>query len=131
MQLKQDNPPNKMIDKDILEKVIGRQSIRLFGWGRSPSTSGTTCTSEESSRPTYKQLVDDLNQYKSLFQELQGDVNMLRQVLIEKNIMPPSSTPHVRSDHSSGRSCLDPSHLDPSSSSPSLHSTEEEFGDKI
>ncbi|XP_052206195.1 uncharacterized protein LOC127810657 [Diospyros lotus] len=131
MQLRRDNSPDKMTDKDILEKVLGRQSVRLFGWGRSPSTSGTTCTSEESSRPTYKQLVDDLNRYKSLFQELQGDVNMLRQVLIEKNIMPPPSTAHVPSDHSSGRSRLNPSRLDPSSSSPSLYSTEDEFRDEI
>ena len=113
-----------MTDKDILEKVLGRQSVRLFGWGRSPSTSGTTCTSEESSRPTYNQLVEDLNQYKSLFREIQGDVNMLRQVLIEKNIMSPPSTPHIPSDHSSGRSRLGYYRLDPSSSSHSFHSTE-------
>ncbi|PON57315.1 hypothetical protein PanWU01x14_174320 [Parasponia andersonii] len=32
LQLRRDNPPENMTDKDILEKVLGRQSVRLFGW---------------------------------------------------------------------------------------------------
>ena len=52
MQLRRDNPLNKMTDKDILEKILEQQSIHFFGWGRPPSTSRTICTSEESSRPT-------------------------------------------------------------------------------
>ncbi|PON91089.1 hypothetical protein TorRG33x02_131200, partial [Trema orientale] len=112
LQLRQHNPPENMTDKDILEKVLGRQSVRLFGWGRSPSTSDATCTSEESGRPTYAQLLEDLNIYKFRFQELEGDVELMRQALISKNIMPPSSRPHV-SDQSSGPSSrfrLNPSH---------------------
>ncbi|PON84970.1 hypothetical protein TorRG33x02_192220, partial [Trema orientale] len=44
--------------------------------------------------------------------ELEGDVELMRQALISKNIMPPSSRPHV-SDQSwgpSSRFCPNPSH---------------------
>lgn len=32
MQLRRDNPPEKMTDKVILENVLGRQSNRLVGY---------------------------------------------------------------------------------------------------
>ncbi|KAL5568138.1 hypothetical protein UlMin_024713 [Ulmus minor] len=103
MQLRTENTLDTMTDKEILERVLGRQSVRLFGWGRSPSTSEATYTSDESGRPTYDQLVEDLNKYKSRFEELEGDVDMMRQVLISKNLLPPISHPHI-SDNSSGPS---------------------------
>ena len=59
---------------------------------------------------------------------------MLWQVLIEKNIIPLPSTPRVPLDHSSRRSRLDYSRLDPfdlSSSNHSLNSSEKEFDDEI
>ena len=111
MQLRLDNTPETMTDKKILERVLGQQSVRLFGWARSLSTSTATLSSEESSRPTYDELVEDLNKYKSRFEELEGDVDMMRQVLISKNLMPPSLRPHI-SDHSSGPSSR--FHPDPS-----------------
>ncbi|KAL5555526.1 hypothetical protein UlMin_037762 [Ulmus minor] len=96
MQLRLDNTPETMTDKNILERVLGRQSIHLFGW--------FGC-------PTYDELVEDLNKYKSRFEKLEGDVDMMRQVLISKNLMPPSLRPHI-SDHSSGPSSR--FHPDPS-----------------
>lgn len=32
-QLRRDNLLEKMTDKDILDKVLGRQTVCLFGWG--------------------------------------------------------------------------------------------------
>ncbi|XP_052173718.1 alpha-glucan phosphorylase, H isozyme-like [Diospyros lotus] len=32
IQLRRDNLSDKITDKDILEKVLGRQFVRLFGW---------------------------------------------------------------------------------------------------
>ncbi|CAH9130514.1 unnamed protein product [Cuscuta epithymum] len=84
MQLRRDNPPEKLTDKQILENVLGRQSVRLFGWGRSPS--GSKRSKNDSNLPTYSELV--------------GTVEMMRKLLIEKNIIPPM--PQIASDHCSG-----------------------------
>ena len=102
LKLRQDNPAEKMTDKEILEKVLGRQSVRLFGWGRSPSTSQTACTSEDPKRPSYDELMEQVNKYKSEVNELRGNMDLMLEALIAKNIMPPPPSRQHVSDHNSG-----------------------------
>ncbi|KAM6589518.1 hypothetical protein CsatA_012123 [Cannabis sativa] len=96
IQLRQDNPPEKMSDKEILEQVLGRHSVRLFGWGRSPNISETTSTSSDPDRPSYSRLME-------LYLDLRGELDTMRQALIAKEIILPSTNTHA-SDHSSGPS---------------------------
>ncbi|KAM6547717.1 hypothetical protein CsatB_019393 [Cannabis sativa] len=96
IQLRQDNPPEKMSDKEILEQVLGRHFVRLFGRGRSPNISETTSTSSDPDRPSYSQLME-------LYLDLRGELDTMRQTLIAKEIMLPSTNTHA-SDHSSGPS---------------------------
>ncbi|KAF4402814.1 hypothetical protein G4B88_010266 [Cannabis sativa] len=96
IQLRQDNPPEKMSDKEILEQVLGRHFVRLFGQGRSPNISETTSTSSDPNRPSYSQLME-------LYLDLRGELDTMRQTLIAKEIMLPSTNTHA-SDHSSGPS---------------------------
>ncbi|CAH9103167.1 unnamed protein product, partial [Cuscuta europaea] len=90
MELRREKSPEDLTDKQILEKVLGRESVRLFGWGRSPT--GSKRSKGDSNIPTYTQLMDRVG-------ELSGTVEMMKKLLIEKNIMPPMS--HVPSDHCS------------------------------
>ncbi|KAL5540362.1 hypothetical protein UlMin_043031 [Ulmus minor] len=96
------------VDLDAPEGHIETWSLRHWhpehGW-TTPELERkfATYTSDESGCPTYDQLVEDLNKYKSRFEELEGDVDMMRQVLISKNLLPPISRPHI-SDNSSGPS---------------------------
>lgn len=94
MQLRQDNPPERMSDKIILEKVLGRQSNRLSGWGRSPSESQATCIGG-SSRSTNAQAVNELKVLKAEHQALKDDFMKMRQLLIERDILPHSSLPPI------------------------------------
>ncbi|KAF4384793.1 hypothetical protein G4B88_000189 [Cannabis sativa] len=85
--------------KDTYEKndtVLGRHSVRLFGWGRSPNISETTSTSSDPDRPSYSRLME-------LYLDLRGQLDTMRQALIAKEIMLPSTNTHA-SDHSSGPS---------------------------
>ncbi|CAH9108457.1 unnamed protein product [Cuscuta europaea] len=90
MEFRREKSPEDLTDKQILEKVLGRESVRLFGWGRSPT--GSKRSKGDSNIPTYTQLMDRVG-------ELSGTVEMMKKLLIEKNIMPPMS--HVPSDHCS------------------------------
>ncbi|CAH1447045.1 unnamed protein product [Lactuca virosa] len=86
MKPSNENTVESMSDKSILEKVLGRNSVRLSGWGRDPvGISNTTSTNKNSKRPTYDELVDDT-------QNLKRRCAIMEQLLIEKNIMPPPSS---------------------------------------
>ncbi|CAH9139910.1 unnamed protein product [Cuscuta epithymum] len=91
MELRREKSPEELTDKQILEKVLGRESVRLFGWGRSPTESKRS--KGDSNIPTYTQLLDRVGEHS-------GTVEMMKKLLIEKNIMPPMS--HVPSDNCSG-----------------------------
>jgi hypothetical protein len=83
MKLRNQHSVQSMSDKSILEKVLGRSSIRLHGWGRDPvNANNTTGTTQKSKRPTYDEVVDEL-------ETLKGNYEIIKQALIENNIMPP------------------------------------------
>lgn len=90
IKLREENPnPALMSDKVILEKILGRSSVRLNGWGRDPLTSqrkGSITKKSKENRPSYDELVDEV-------QVLKGVVATLSQVLIDNNMLPPTSTP--------------------------------------
>lgn len=113
LQLRRDNPPEVMTDKAILEKVLGRQSNRLHGWGRSPSKSQRT-RNEGSSRPTYAQALAELKEMKADYAEarreledvkadhasLKGDFLKIRQQLLDENVLSHPSSPRAPSNYS-------------------------------
>ncbi|KAK9051006.1 hypothetical protein SSX86_027631 [Deinandra increscens subsp. villosa] len=82
MKLRNEHSVESMSDKLILEEVLGRSSVRLHGWGRDPTITSTMGTSQKIKRPTYGELVDEL-------ETLKGKCAVMEQILIEKNIMPP------------------------------------------
>lgn len=85
---KEHTDEESMSDKMILEKVLGRKSVRLNGWGRDPVTSHTNggTSVRTSKRPKYDELVDEV-------ETLKGMCANLTQALIDKKIMPQPSTP--------------------------------------
>ncbi|KAK1431944.1 hypothetical protein QVD17_08759 [Tagetes erecta] len=59
MKLRNEHSVEAMSDKSIIEKVLGRNSVRLNGWGRDPViASNTPGITQNSKRPTYDELVD-------------------------------------------------------------------------
>lgn len=109
LQLRQENTAEEMTDKVIMEKVLGRHSNRLCGWGRSASKSQKTTHNEGSGRPTYAQALAELEKVKEnnaeANRELEArkdDVSMLRQQLIDANILPRTSAIRAPSDSSRG-----------------------------
>lgn len=120
MKLREDNPsPEQMSDKEIMEKVLGRQSNRLFGWGRSPSKSQGT-HNQTSRRPTHDELkeveakyVQTLNQLEEVnanYEALKGELDWIRQLLIDRNIMSHSELQayhHSRPSTSGGAYMID------------------------
>ncbi|CAH9076445.1 unnamed protein product, partial [Cuscuta europaea] len=90
VQLGRDNSPEELTHKQILEKVLGRESVRLFGWGRSSSENKKR--KDDSNVPIYTELLNHVG-------ELQSTVGMMQKLLIEKNILPPGA--NIASDHCS------------------------------
>ncbi|XP_057771575.1 uncharacterized protein LOC130992830 isoform X3 [Salvia miltiorrhiza] len=107
MQLRRDNPPDEMTDKEIIEKVLGRQSVRLNGWGRSPSKSRGEC-SQGSIRPSYEQLRDELDENREHVKTLEDRIRMLEERL-ENNSAHNSSIRRAPSDHASAPSNMNAS----------------------
>ncbi|PON70783.1 hypothetical protein PanWU01x14_078090 [Parasponia andersonii] len=60
--LRAEHTPEVLSDKDIMERILGRHSVYLGGWGRSPSSSTTTSdmNSGQPRRPTYDELAKRL-----------------------------------------------------------------------
>ena len=98
-KLRNEHSLESMSDKLIMEKVLGRSSVRLFGWGRDPVVAGNTASSSNNSkRPTYDELVDELGILKEKNATMEQKYAAMEQLLIEKNIMtPPVSTSSARS----------------------------------
>ncbi|KAK9066743.1 hypothetical protein SSX86_014066 [Deinandra increscens subsp. villosa] len=98
MKLRNKHSVESMSDKMILEKVLGRSSVRLRGWGRDPNiTSNTMGTSQNTKRPTYDEVVDQV-------ETLKAKCAAMEQTLIERNIMPPpTSTSGPSQDDTSER----------------------------
>ncbi|KAK1429855.1 hypothetical protein QVD17_12128 [Tagetes erecta] len=85
MKLRNEHSVESMSDKSIIEKVLGRNSVRLHGWGRDPViASNIVGMNQNSKRPTYDELVDTIK-------KLNGRCAYMEQALIENNIMRPPS----------------------------------------
>ncbi|KAI3805060.1 hypothetical protein L1987_27082 [Smallanthus sonchifolius] len=64
-KLRTQHSVESMSDKSILEKVLGRSSVRLHGSGRDPAiASNTMCTTQKSKCTTYDELVNELETLK-------------------------------------------------------------------
>ncbi|KAL8204987.1 hypothetical protein R6Q57_010610 [Mikania cordata] len=87
IKLRKQHSVESMSDKLILEKVLGRSSVRLHGWGRDPSIcSNTTCTNQKLKHPTYNELVNEV-------ETLKETCAIMQQILGEKNLMAPLPGP--------------------------------------
>ncbi|KAL8244059.1 hypothetical protein R6Q59_010317 [Mikania micrantha] len=87
IKLRKQHLVESLSDKLILEKVLGRSSVRLHGWGRDPSIcSNTTCTNQKLEHPTYNELLNEV-------ETLKETCAIMQQILVEKNLMSPSPGP--------------------------------------
>ncbi|KAL8249731.1 hypothetical protein R6Q59_006599 [Mikania micrantha] len=87
IKLRKQHYVKSMSDKLILEKVLGRSSVRLHGWGRDLTIgSNTMDTNQKLQQVTYNELVDDV-------ETLKETCAIMQQILIEKNLMSPLSRP--------------------------------------
>ncbi|PON33996.1 hypothetical protein TorRG33x02_354010 [Trema orientale] len=101
LELRSQNTPEDMSDKDILECVLGRHYVRLKGWTRSPTTNTQTDTPDSTNgRPNYAELCAELTTTKNRLYEVEGGLDECRQVLQSQGYMPPPSSGLV-SDQSS------------------------------
>lgn len=93
MSLRDSFSPEEMSDKEIMERVLGRHSVYLRGWGRSTDTTNNPRhgTTSESNQPSYHELVQQLNEANYRLDEV---VNILRQ----NNLMPQPSPTNDASD---------------------------------
>lgn len=88
--------PEELSDKDIMERVLGRYSVQLRGWGRSVSNAignQDHNTSVEPNFPSYQEILEQLNEANKRVREV---VDILR----HNNLMPPPSTPLTHEDSS-------------------------------
>ncbi|CAI9284850.1 unnamed protein product [Lactuca saligna] len=88
-----------MIDKLILKKVLGGSSVRLFGWGHDHVVIGNTAGSSKKSKcHSYDDLLDELETMKR-------EHAAMKQILIEKNIMPPTLSTSSGRSHGDTSKC--------------------------
>jgi len=73
-----------MSDKSILEKVLGRSSNRLNGWGRDP-TFGSSNTNRHLDRTKYDDLKDEV-------ESLKNTCSFLQKILSDNNLTPTLTT---------------------------------------
>ena len=59
--LRAEHTPNVLSNKEIMERVPGRHSIHLSGWGKSTSSSTAISDSSRTRRLTYEELIERLN----------------------------------------------------------------------
>ena len=102
MALRAEHTPDVLSDKEIMERILGCQSVRLSGWGRSISGSTATSDSSEPCGPTYKKLVERLSTTQQQLYEVLEGLDECRQVLRQHNLMPPPRPRTSISDQSSG-----------------------------
>lgn len=86
MHLRETFTPEEMSDKKIMERVLGRKSVYLRGWGRSPNTNDIpgACASTKTNQPSYQELLQKFNDATTRLDEV---FSILRQ----KNLMPATS----------------------------------------
>lgn len=83
----------EMSDKEIMEAVLGRNSVYLRGWGRSScKTDHRGCrTFAEPDQPSYQQLLQQVNDANTRLDEVV-------KILCENNLMPKTSSTNRASD---------------------------------
>ncbi|PON68671.1 hypothetical protein TorRG33x02_261510 [Trema orientale] len=132
MDLRAQHPLNVLTYKEIMEHVLRCHSVCLGGWDRSLSDSTATSETDSSEphRPTYSQLVQELNCTREQPQNLVVGLDECRQVLRDNYVMPPPRTRLSIPDHSFGHSMCIPapiSHpLDIRDEPPSLRTFEQQ-----
>ncbi|PON45139.1 hypothetical protein TorRG33x02_329450, partial [Trema orientale] len=66
LELRSQNTPEDIFDKDILERVISRHSVQCKGWARSSTTNTQIDTPDSNNgRPTYAELCAELTATKN------------------------------------------------------------------
>nr|KAJ0197029.1 hypothetical protein LSAT_V11C700367610 [Lactuca sativa] len=99
-KMRNEHSLESMSEKLILEKVLGRSSVRLFGWGRDPVVVGNIAGSTEKSKhPSYDELVDELETMKR-------EHEAMKQILIKKNIRPPPLSTSSGRSHGDTSECV-------------------------
>ncbi|XP_062075465.1 uncharacterized protein LOC133779525 [Humulus lupulus] len=95
MELRGQHPPKELSDKEIMERVLGRDSVYLRGRGRSPSV--TTFTSHRENivgnQPTYEELAERLNDTTSCLNATNEKLSVVVDILRHKNLMAPPPPP--------------------------------------
>ncbi|KAF4363470.1 hypothetical protein F8388_016598 [Cannabis sativa] len=101
MELRAQHLPEDMSDKKIMERVLGRHSVYLRGWGRSSTV--TTCTSDHenivSNQVTNEELLERLNDTTSRLNDANSrldsttkQLNVVLDILRHYNLVPPPPT---------------------------------------
>lgn len=87
--LRNEHTPEELSDKDIMERVLGRRSVYLRGWGRSVRSATRNSNQEhvaDPNIPSYQEILQQLN-------EANNRVREVYDILRYNNLMPPPSTP--------------------------------------
>ena len=113
--LRAEHTPDVLSDKEIMERVLGRHSVRLSGWGRSTTSSTATSDSGRTRRPTYEELAEQLNTTRQQLHEVVEGLDECRQVLRQHNLMPPPRPRTSISDQNSGPATRIPPTVQPTS----------------
>ncbi|KAL8120311.1 hypothetical protein AgCh_017469 [Apium graveolens] len=83
--LRENFTPEEKSDKQIMERVLGRHSVYLRGWGRSCATDNPSHrVFTEPNQPSYQELLQQFNDTNNRLNEV---VSILRQ----NNLMPQTS----------------------------------------
>ncbi|XP_062094679.1 uncharacterized protein LOC133800665 [Humulus lupulus] len=95
MELRGQHPPEELSDKEIMECVLGRDSVYLRGWGRSPSVTTSTSHRENivGNQPTYEELLERLNDTTSCLNATNEQLSVVVDILRHNNLMAPPPPP--------------------------------------
>ncbi|XP_062104806.1 uncharacterized protein LOC133816191 isoform X3 [Humulus lupulus] len=95
MELRGQHPPEELSDKEIMERVLGRDSVYLRGWGRSPSVTTSTSHRENivGNQPTYEELLERLNDTTSHLNATNNQLSVVVDILRHNNLMAPPPPP--------------------------------------
>ncbi|XP_062079371.1 uncharacterized protein LOC133783749 [Humulus lupulus] len=95
MELRGQHPPEELSDKEIMERVLGRNSVYLRGWGRSPSVTTSTSHRENivGNQPTYEELLERLNDTTSRLNATSEQLSVVVDILRHNNLMAPPPPP--------------------------------------
>ncbi|XP_062075107.1 uncharacterized protein LOC133779129 [Humulus lupulus] len=95
MELRGQHPPEELSDKEIMERVLGRDSVYLRGWGRSLSVTTSTSHRENivGNQPTYEELVERLNDTTSRLNATNEQLSVVVDILHHNNLMAPPPPP--------------------------------------